>query len=83
MSGFRQLTVNNPAEKGLTHEALKESLAKFSGMVYWCMCDEVGSEGTYHTHIYFVLRTPTVHTVVDNRFFQPRFLFHLSFILVV
>lgn len=63
-----QLTVNNPLEKGITHEVLKESLAKFTGMVYWCMCDETGSEGTYHTHVYFVLRTPTVHTVVDNRF---------------
>ena len=63
-----QLTINNPAEKGITHEVLKESLAKFSGMLYWCMCDETGSEGTYHTHVYFVLRTPTVHTVLENRF---------------
>lgn len=63
-----QLTVNNPLEKGITHEVLKESLAKFTGMVYWCMCDKTGSEGTYHTHVYFVLCTPTVHTVVDNRF---------------
>lgn len=63
-----QLTINNPAEKGITHEILKESLAKFSGMLYWCMCDETGSEGTYHTHVYFVLRTPTVHTVLENRF---------------
>ncbi|MDE7219582.1 MAG: replication protein [Oscillospiraceae bacterium] len=63
-----QLTINNPAEKGITHEVLKESLSKFAGMLYWCMCDETGSEGTYHTHVYFVLRTPTVHTVVENRF---------------
>lgn len=64
-----QLTVNNPLEKGLTHEALKEALAKFTGMLYWCMCDEEGDEcETYHTHIYFVLRTPTLHTVVANRF---------------
>lgn len=63
-----QLTINNPVEKGITHEVLKESLAKFTGMLYWCMCDEIGSEGTYHTHVYFVLRTPTIHTVVENRF---------------
>ena len=53
-----QLTINNPSEKGITHDVLKESLAKFTGMLYWCMCDETGSEGTYHTHVYFVLRTP-------------------------
>lgn len=63
-----QLTVNNPVEHGFTHSVLKVALSKFSGMVYWCMCDETGSEGTYHTHIYFVLRTPTLHTVVENRF---------------
>lgn len=63
-----QLTINNPVEKGITHETLRESLSKFTGMLYWCMCDETGSEGTYHTHVYFVLRTPTVHTVVENRF---------------
>ena len=63
-----QLTVNNSAEKGITHEVLKESLEKFTGMVYWCMADEIGTEGTYHTHIYFVLRTPTLHTVIENRF---------------
>lgn len=64
-----QLTINNPLEKGLTHEVLKQSLAKFTGMLYWCMCDEEGDEcETYHTHIYFVLRTPTLHTVVGNRF---------------
>ena len=63
-----QLTINNPAEKGITHEILRESLAQFTGMLYWCMCDEIGSEGTYHTHVYFVLCTPTIHTVVENRF---------------
>lgn len=63
-----QLTINNPSEKGITHDVLRESLAKFTGMLYWCMCDEPGGGGTYHTHVYFVLRTPTVHTVVENRF---------------
>ena len=29
-----QLTVNNPLEKGLTHEVLIEALAKFTGMLY-------------------------------------------------
>lgn len=63
-----QLTINNPAEHGYTHEVIRESLAKFTSMVYWCMCDETGGEGTYHTHIFFVLKNPTLHTVVENRF---------------
>ena len=27
-----QLTINNPSEKGITHDVLRESLAKFTGM---------------------------------------------------
>ena len=28
-----QLTINNPVEKGITQEVLKESLATFTGML--------------------------------------------------
>lgn len=63
-----QLTINNPAEKGYGHEKIRQALEQFTSMVYWCMADETGSEGTYHTHVYFVLRTPTTHEVVNNRF---------------
>lgn len=51
-----RLTINDPAEKGITHDVLRESLAKFTGMLYWCMCDEAGSEG-YISHPR-VLRPP-------------------------
>ncbi|MPM19006.1 hypothetical protein SDC9_65424 [bioreactor metagenome] len=37
-------------------------------MVYWCMCDEVGLAETYHTHVYLVVRTPLMHTVIESRF---------------
>lgn len=48
-----QLTINNPVEKGYTHDYLKEHLAKFKSCVYWCMSDEVGlDERTPHTHVY-------------------------------
>ena len=63
-----QLTINNPVEKGYNHEKVAVELQRFSGLLYYCLCDEIGSGGTYHTHVYFVLRTPTVHTVVNNRF---------------
>lgn len=62
-----QLTINNPQEKGYDHEAIKTALLQFTSLVYFCLCDEIGKGGTYHTHVYFVLRTPTTHTVVNNR----------------
>ena len=63
-----QLTINNPLDKGYSHDKIKEQLSLFKGMIYWCLSDEIGSEKTYHTHIYFVLRTPTTHDVVNSRF---------------
>lgn len=32
------------------------------------MCDEIGSEGTYHTHLYIVFQNPKLHTVLANAF---------------
>lgn len=45
-----QLTINNPIEKGYTHESIKALLP--DTLLYWCMSDEIGENGTYHTHIY-------------------------------
>ena len=45
------LTINNPIDKGFTHEVLKDLLLKLK-VSYWCMSDETGENGTYHTHIY-------------------------------
>ena len=42
------LTINNPIEHGYTHEKIKEIVNAFSGCIYWCVSDEVGSEGTPH-----------------------------------
>ena len=47
------LTFNNPAEHGMTHEAIKEILAKKFKLRYYCMADEIGLETTtLHTHLY-------------------------------
>jgi hypothetical protein len=46
------ITINNPIDKGFTHEKIKEELIKFKSLIYWCMSDEIGQEGTFHTHFY-------------------------------
>lgn len=60
------LTINNPIEKGFTHEHLKELLSKIK-LVYWCISDETGAEGTFHTHIFLVnsdaIRASTIHNL--------------------
>lgn len=63
-----QITINNPVEKNMEHEKIKEILTAVPSMVYWCMCDEVGAEGTYHCHIYCKTRNPILFSTLKNRF---------------
>lgn len=63
-----QLTFNNPTEHGFTHDAIIEKIENLASVVYWCMCDEVGTEGTYHTHLYLCFQNPKLHTVLSNAF---------------
>lgn len=63
-----QLTVNNPLDHGLPHSVIAERLGGVASLRYWCMCDEIGQEGTIHTHVYAVFFNPKLHTVLENLF---------------
>ena len=48
-----QLTINNPLKYGYDHNAIKKKLLEnFSTIRYFCLADEIGEQGTPHTHIY-------------------------------
>ncbi len=61
-----QLTINNPVEHGFTHDVIKENLSKLKSIIFWCLCDEIGS--TYHTHIYIVANEPIRFSTLKNKF---------------
>ena len=64
-----QLTLNNPLDKQLDHDAIKVKLAQLTSAVYWCMADEVGLETqTPHTHIYIQLRSPARFSRIKKLF---------------
>ena len=63
-----QITFNNPSDHGFTHDVIVEKIENLAAVVYWCLCDEVGSEGTYHTHLYICFQNPKAHTVIANAF---------------
>lgn len=63
-----QITINNPLDKELTHERIRKSLNEFNQMVYWCMADEIGEEGTPHTHIYMHSACVVRFSSVKKRF---------------
>lgn len=65
-----QLTINNPVEKSLTHDKIKELLQEnFKSLIYWCMCDEQGlKEETPHTHLYMQFKSATRFSTIKNVF---------------
>ena len=69
-----QLTINNPIDKGYSHDEIKDILNGLPKLLYWCMSDEVGENGTYHTHVYFALgdaiRFSTIQKLFDGAHFE-------------
>jgi len=63
-----QLTINNPNENGYTRNWIKEILGSYKALVYWCMADEVGECGTYHTHIYLSFSSAVRFSTMKKKF---------------
>lgn len=65
-----QLTVNNPADKeGYTHEDIRVTISNgLKSTVYYCMADEIGENGTPHTHLYIAFSSPVRFSTLKNLF---------------
>lgn len=63
-----QLTINNPKDKGYSHEDIVRRINGIKNIAYYCMCDEVGENGTYHTHIYIYKASAIRFSTVQNVF---------------
>ena len=61
------LTINNPKDCGLDHDTIIERLHLFHPR-YFCLADEIGESGTYHTHIYLFSHSPIRFSTIKNRF---------------
>lgn len=64
-----QLTINNPLEHGFTHEVIRSNLETFSQCLYWCMADEIGENGTPHTHVYLACQNAIMFSTLQRRFY--------------
>lgn len=62
------LTFNNPEKYDMGHDNIRAALSLIKNIDYWCMCDEVGENGTYHTHLFLFRRNPMRFSMVKNRF---------------
>lgn len=61
-----QITINNPQEKELAHDKIKEILNELKSIRYYCMADEMGE--TYHTHIYVVFNSPVRFSTLKKHY---------------
>lgn len=61
------LVINNPHECGLSHDVITEIVMKFFPD-YFCLCDEIATTGTYHTHIFIYSHSPIRFSTLKNRF---------------
>lgn len=68
-----QITINNPKEKGFDHERIKEQLGTFKSCVYWCLSDEIGENGTYHTHIFMACSDAVRFSTIKKKFERAHF----------
>lgn len=64
-----QVTIENPAGHSFSHESIKQILSEFSSLLYWGMCDEIGQEGTPHTHVYIVFENSVMWKTMQKRFY--------------
>ena len=61
------IVINNPVTYGFDHERIK-SLCLKSKPTYFCLSDEIGAEGTLHTHIYITAESPMRFSTLKRRF---------------
>lgn len=64
-----QLTINNPLKYGYSHLTIKQKLIEnFTTLDYFCMADEIGECGTFHTHIFVHYRSRVRFNTIKRHF---------------
>lgn len=65
------ITINNPIDKGFTHDIIIERAKKFKSLVYMCLSDEEGS--TPHTHIYLHFSSAVRFSSIQKKYMGGHF----------
>ena len=61
------ITINDPFEKGYTHDFINNTLqTKFKSILYYCFAEEKGSR--HHIHIYTVFKNPVRFSQIKKVF---------------
>lgn len=63
------MTINNPADGGYTHEYIQKTLSTlFKSFAYGALADEVGEQGTPHTHIFVCFSSAVRFSMIKKHF---------------
>jgi len=62
-----QVTINNPSEHGMDHTRLRAIILGLQ-LEYACLSDEIGEEGTYHTHVFIQGKNAIRFSTMKNEF---------------
>ena len=63
------LTFNNPLDHGSDHTEIKKRLIEnFTTLEFFCMADEIGEQGTPHTHVYVYFSSRVRFSTVKKHF---------------
>lgn len=65
-----QITINNPDKhKNCSHDDIKKIMERWDNIIYYCMCDEIGTqEETLHTHIFVQYKNPVYFNSIKSAF---------------
>lgn len=64
-----QLTINNPIPE-FSHDIIKEiCCTKFKSFRYGAMADEIGENGTYHSHLFLCFDSPIRFSTIKAQFY--------------
>ena len=64
-----QLTLNHPLEYGCDHHTIKETLiTRFPTLRFFCLADEIGEQGTPHTHVYVYFNSRVRFSTIKKQF---------------
>lgn len=63
------ITLNNPRKHGVNHpKEMIELAKKLKGMIYACVSEEVGKNGTPHYHLFVIYKNPKSWNTLKNLF---------------
>lgn len=64
-----QITINNPLDKEFSHEQIRKTLVeRFPTLRYFAMADEIGEQGTPHTHLLVIFSSRVRFSTIKKNF---------------